>query len=106
MPAICAAETVLKERRRARNDLSAMKRLPQQFAPFVYGIIQALITTAVATAIATHQLTSLGVGFLHEWFSAWVLSFATMLPIVIFIAPVIQRCVLALIVRTAEDKLS
>jgi hypothetical protein len=27
-------------------------RLPQQYAPVVYGIIQAAITTAVATAIA------------------------------------------------------
>jgi hypothetical protein len=34
-----------------------MARLPQQYAPLVYGIVQAAITTAVATAIATLQLT-------------------------------------------------
>jgi hypothetical protein len=81
-----------------------MTRLPRQFAPFVYGIIQALITTAVATAIATHQLTGLGPRFLLEWASAWVLAFVTMLPVVIFIAPLIQRCVLALTVRTTGDE--
>jgi hypothetical protein len=34
-----------------------MARLPQQYAPLVYGIVQAAITTAVATVIATLQLT-------------------------------------------------
>jgi hypothetical protein len=33
-----------------------MTRLPQRYAPFIYGIVQAGITTAVASAIATHQL--------------------------------------------------
>jgi hypothetical protein len=40
-----------------------MARLPQQYAPLVYGIIQAAITTAVATAIATHHLTDFSVRF-------------------------------------------
>jgi hypothetical protein len=40
-----------------------MARLPQQFAPLVYGIIQAAITTAVSTAIATLQLTDFNMRF-------------------------------------------
>jgi hypothetical protein len=52
-----------------------MARLPQQYAPLVYGIIQAAITTAVATAIATHHLTDFSVRFVEEWFFAWGMSF-------------------------------
>jgi len=43
-----------------------MARLPQQHAPLVYGIIQAAITTAVATAIATHQMTDFRMWFVEE----------------------------------------
>ena len=78
-----------------------MARLPQQYAP----LIQAAITTAVATAIATYELTGLSLRFLQEWATAWALAFATMLPIVIFVAPLIHRCVLALTVRPARDEL-
>jgi len=47
-----------------------MARLPQQYAPLVYGIIQAAITTAVATAIATYQLTHFNMRFVEEWLLA------------------------------------
>jgi len=81
-----------------------MARLPQQYAPLVYGIIQAAITTAVATAIATHQLTDFNMRFAEEWLFAWGVSFLTMLPVVVFVAPFIQRCVLALTVSTTYSK--
>jgi hypothetical protein len=73
-----------------------MPPLPKQYAPFVYGIIQAAITTAVATAIATRQSTGLGLVFLQRWTLAWLVAFLTMLPVVIFVAPLIQRAVSAL----------
>ena len=73
-----------------------MIRLPQQWAPLVYGIIQAAITTGVATAIATLPLTDFKLRFVEEWLFAWGLAFLTMLPVVIFVSPFIQRCVLAL----------
>ena len=82
-----------------------MARLPQRCAPLVYGIIQAAITTAVATAIATHHLSDFGVQFLQEWLFAWAVSFLTMLPVVVFVAPLIQRCVLALTVPIRGDSL-
>ena len=79
-----------------------MARLPRQFAPFVYGIIQAAITTAVATAIATH-VTDFSMRFVEEWSLAWALAFLTMLPVVVFVSPFIQRCVLALTVPTGDS---
>ena len=64
--------------------------------PLIYGVIQAAITTGVATAIATLQLTDFKLRFVEEWLFAWGLAFLTMLPVVIFVSPLIQRCVLAL----------
>jgi len=73
-----------------------MARLPQRWAPLIYGVIQAAITTGVATAIATLQLTDFKLRFVEEWLFAWGLAFLTMLPVVIFVSPLIQRRVLAL----------
>ena len=81
-----------------------MARLPQRYAPFVYGIVQAGITTAVASAITTHQLTGFGVQFFSRWASAWSLSWLTMLPVVIGLAPVIQRAVVALTAPNADEQ--
>ncbi len=73
-----------------------MPRLPKRYAPFVYGIIQAAITTAVATAIATFQMLDIGLQFLAQWAFAWWLAWLTMLPFVIVLAPLLQRAVDAL----------
>jgi hypothetical protein len=76
--------------------LGEMRLLPKRFAPYVYGTIQAAITTAVATAIATGQLTGFSVLFLERWALAWLVAWATMLPVVILLAPLIERAVRAL----------
>jgi Protein of unknown function (DUF2798) len=39
--------------------------------------------------------------FLQQWLFAWTVSFVTMLPVVIFVAPLFQRCVLALTMPAA-----
>jgi hypothetical protein len=75
-----------------------MARLPQKYAPFVFGVIQAAITTAVATAIATRQLTEFGLVFLERWAFAWLVAWLSMLPVVILFAPLLQRAVIALTV--------
>jgi hypothetical protein len=64
-----------------------MLRLPQQPAPFIYGIIQAAMTAAVATAVAIHQLTDFGVRFLRQWFLAWCIAWVTTLPVLVLAAP-------------------
>jgi hypothetical protein len=58
-----------------------MARLPRQYAPLVYGIMR----------------------FVEEWLFSWGIAFLTMLPVVVFVAPFIQRCVLGLTVSTAGD---
>lgn len=74
-----------------------MARFPKHYAPFLYGIIQSGLTTAIATAIATLQTTAFGLRFVMHWLSAWGLAWIAMLPVVVFAAPLIQRSVLALI---------
>lgn len=73
-----------------------MRRLPRRYAPFVYGMIQAAITSAVATAIATYHIAHLDLQFALYWLSCWALSLATMLPVVILVSPLIQRAVVSL----------
>jgi hypothetical protein len=45
-----------------------IRRLPSRYAPFIYGIIQAWLTTGVATALATLRVT----GFSAAWIGDWV----------------------------------
>jgi hypothetical protein len=70
-----------------------MARLPRRYGPLAYGVIQAAVTTAVATAIATHQLTGFGAQFLARWGVAWLMAWLTILPVVVLIAPVLQRAI-------------
>jgi len=69
-------------------------RLPRRYAPFVYGVIQAALTTAVVTAIALRQMT--GTSFLQSWIYAWALAFVSILPVVTIVAPLIHRAAFAL----------
>lgn len=80
-----------------------MARLPQRYSPLAYGIIQAAITTGVATAIATYQLRGIGADFLSRWCVSWLVAWLTMLPVVVLIAPFVQRAVAAM---TAPDRTS
>jgi len=73
-----------------------MVKLPWQYAVFLYATIQAVITTGVATGIATLQMTGLHWSFLGNWASAWLFAWLTMLPIVVFFAPIIRKAVFAL----------
>jgi hypothetical protein len=76
-------------------------KISRRFAPYLFGCIQVVITTGVATAIATSSALPIGGTFLSAWVAAWGWSLAVMLPFVILIAPVIQRAVLLL---TTEDR--
>jgi hypothetical protein len=73
-----------------------MLPLPRRYAHFLYAILQAALTTAVATGIATWQSSVLGLAFLERWAWTWLIAWLAMLPVVIFVAPLIQRAVVAL----------
>jgi hypothetical protein len=67
--------------------------LPLRFLPYAYGLLQALITTAVATAIAIFPLAQSSMDFFERWTFAWGIAWLTMVPVVLLAAPFIQRAV-------------
>jgi hypothetical protein len=72
-----------------------MLRIPRRFAHFVYGVIQSGLTSALATAIASFPFLAED-SFVGHWIESWFLSWALMLPVVIFAAPVIRKLALYL----------
>jgi Protein of unknown function (DUF2798) len=70
--------------------------IPPQYASFVFGVIQATITTGVTSAVATLRAAPLSSAWFGDWLVAWVIAWAMMLPIVIFGAPLMQRLMQAM----------
>jgi len=79
-----------------RTGLMMAPSLPHKYVPYVYGILQAAITTAVATAIAIYPLAHSALEFIERWMVAWCIAWLTMLPVVLLAAPYIQRAVMRL----------
>jgi hypothetical protein len=73
-----------------------MLRISRRYSHFVFGIIQAGLTSAIASGIANFPFSS--ETFLRRWLVSWLLAWIAMLPIVIFAAPLIRRLVVALTV--------
>lgn len=69
-----------------------MLKIPRRYNHFVFGIIQSGLTCAIAAAIASLPLIEEGL-FVKNWIRSWLLSWATMLPVVILAAPLIRRLV-------------
>src|SRR5580700_5029440 len=60
--------------------------IPRRYSHFVFGTIQAGLTSLIAAGIARTPFTHQG-HFLSHWLLAWLISWAPMLPIVLFAAP-------------------
>ncbi len=73
--------------------------IPRRYSHFVFGVIQSGLTSFIASGIASWPLLGSG-HFLLNWIAAWLISWAVMLPAVLFAAPAIRRLALAL---THED---
>ena len=69
-----------------------MPKIPRRYNHFVFGIVQSGLTCAIAAAIASLPLIEEGL-FAKNWVRSWLLSWATMLPVVILAAPFIRRLV-------------
>lgn len=64
--------------------------IPRRYSHYVFGVIQSGLTCAVAAAIASFPFISDGT-FADRWLEAWALAWLTMLPVVLFAAPFIQK---------------
>jgi len=72
-----------------------MLGIPRRYAHFVYGAIQAGLTSAIAAAIASFPLFSNYLFIIH-WLRSWLIAWALMLPVVVFAAPFIRNLSYAL----------
>lgn len=77
-----------------------MLKIPRRYAHFLYGSIQSGITSGVASGIGSLGYLSEDI-FLARWLQAWLTSWAVMVPVVLFAAPVIQRLTYSM---TTEDR--
>lgn len=80
-----------------------MPRIPLRFAPFVYGALQAVITTGIATAIALHIWSDIDFDHIYEWLIAWSASWLLIMPFVLICSPFIQKCVMAMTIDARDD---
>jgi hypothetical protein len=76
-----------------------MLGIPRRYSHFVFGTIQAGLTSLIAAGIASIPFTGDGT-FLSHWLSSWIISWAVMLPFVLFAAPTIHALSILL---TKED---
>jgi hypothetical protein len=76
-----------------------MRRIPRRYSHFVFGVIQSGLTSLIAAGIASYPLLQTG-HFLRNWLLAWLVSWITLVPAVLFAAPAIRALSLAI---TCED---
>jgi Protein of unknown function (DUF2798) len=66
-----------------------MLGIPRRYSHFVFGTIQAGLTSLIAAGIASAPFIG-HVEFLSRWLLSWLISWAVMLPFVLFAAPAIR----------------
>lgn len=66
-----------------------MLGIPRRYSHFVFGTIQAGLTSLIAAGIASVSFIGHG-EFLYRWILSWLISWAIMLPFVLFAAPAIR----------------
>lgn len=67
-----------------------MVGIPRRFEHFIFAVVQSGLTCAIAAAIASHPFLASG-SFTRHWLQSWTIAWLTMLPVVVFAAPVIRR---------------
>lgn len=63
--------------------------IPRRYSHFVFGAIQSGLTSLIAAGIASAPFIGSG-KFLSHWMVSWLISWAAMLPFVLFAAPSIR----------------
>lgn len=78
------------------SDRAIRRRLPARYAHFLMPLILSIMMSCIVSAIAT--LKAVGVnGFIHEWPSAWAVSWLIAFPSLLMLLPVVRRIVGALV---------
>lgn len=72
-----------------------MPRIPRKYGHFVFGVIQAGLTSAIAAGVASSSAPGT-FEFVKNWVGSWLIAWITTIPIVLLAAPSIRRLVLAM----------
>ena len=72
-----------------------MVKIPRKHGHFVFGGLQAGLTSLIAAGIASFPAPTLA-QFLVHWISSWLMAWAIMLPVVLLAAPFIRTAAMAL----------
>jgi hypothetical protein len=75
-----------------------MPKMPKQYGHFIFAVVQSWLTCGIATGIS--HAAEPARTFVSHWLVSWLLSWATMVPVVLFATPLIRRLVT---VMTTED---
>jgi len=67
-----------------------MLGIPRRYSHFLFAVMQAALTSAIAAATASVSFLAQSM-FLRHWLQSWLLAWILMLPVVIFIAPLLNR---------------
>jgi hypothetical protein len=79
-----------------------MPRIPRKYGHFVFGVIQSAVTSAIAAGFASIPFFGT-FAFIKNWLGYWLIAWITTVPIVILIAPTIERLVLALTADSSDS---
>jgi hypothetical protein len=66
-----------------------MLKISSRHSHFIFGVLQAGLTSAIAAAIASIPFVKGGI-FLQHWLMSWSIAWLTMLPVVVAAAPFIR----------------
>jgi hypothetical protein len=69
--------------------------IPRRYSHFLFGIIQAGLTSLIAAGIASFPSSTL-VGFFKHWLLSGFVAWIAMLPVVVLAAPAIRALSVAL----------
>ncbi len=67
-----------------------MPHINRQYRPQVFGLLQSAITSAIAALIANPKGMALG-PFMLSWSTTWLLTWLSMIPVVLLAAPYVRR---------------
>ena len=66
-----------------------MLGIPRRYSHFIFGVIQAGLTSLIAAGIASFPSPNPAQFFFH-WLSSWFVAWIAMLPVVVLAAPAIR----------------
>jgi hypothetical protein len=78
-----------------------MLRIPRKYGHFVFGVIQAGLTSAIAAGVASVSFFGT-FAFVKNWLGSWLIAWMMTVPIVLLAAPGIRRLVLALTIESGD----